>query len=285
MCKIGGIFGFEKIKKKELVYNLVRRLLVEMQSGGPHATGIALIDTELGLQYILKKDVTASEFIKSEVLRKAIFNMNYNLVLLHTRFATHGSPKDNKNNHPFEKNKSVLVHNGVLHNYQEILRSFEITNESECDSETILSLYEKTHNIKTTIQELSGGNAFALYDGKVNKLFLYGSGNDVQLAYNQDKDLFVFNTEEETLTDIFKVTRVFFNFFRKEEVADNLFFMKREDKELVEVDFAARKFKKEIVNSKQKSCLTSYANFNTLAEDEENNISDEEKEWKEVYHN
>jgi glucosamine 6-phosphate synthetase-like amidotransferase/phosphosugar isomerase protein len=62
----------------------------------------------------------------------------------HTRKATHGDPKLNRNNHPLHHGNVVGVHNGVLRNHAEILavtgRQDPLT---EVDSEAIFSAVNK----------------------------------------------------------------------------------------------------------------------------------------------
>jgi glucosamine 6-phosphate synthetase-like amidotransferase/phosphosugar isomerase protein len=250
MCKIGGIFSFTKLKNKQLVYNMVRKMLVDMESGGPHATGVALIDSDLDLKWVFKKDVRATEFVNLPLLKKAIFDMSYNIVLLHTRYATHGSPKDNNNNHPFLRDNNFLIHNGVIHNYKEICDTFDVTLESECDSECILAAYNSTFNVKKVIKELTGSNAFALFDGHLKKLYIWGSGNEVEIVYNKTKDIFVFNTRVEHINSLFVKYETLFSYFKVQKQSDELFNMNRMDSELVTIDFINEKFKKESIESK-----------------------------------
>jgi len=248
MCRIGGLFSFEKITNKTLVYNTVRKMLLEMEAGGPHATGIALIDTNFNILWYDKKGIPAAEYVKLPILKDAIFRLSFNLVLLHTRYATHGSPKDNINNHPFVVNKNVLIHNGVVSNYQNILNRYNIKLSSQCDSETIINLYQVTNNIKKTINNLQGGNAIALYDNDLNKLFIYGSGNPVELAYNQSQKLFIFNTVKDTIENVFSREYSLFGLFPFKETPDKISYADRYDKELIEIDFKTKKLRKVEVN-------------------------------------
>jgi predicted glutamine amidotransferase len=251
MCKIAGIFAFDKIKNRTLVYNLVRKMMLQMESGGPHASGIALIDTDLDLHWYYKIGKPAHEFVDLPQLKKAILGMSYNLVLIHTRYATHGPASDNINNHPFCKNNNFLIHNGVIHDYQRINNKFEVTNESECDSETILSVYNKQRNIKDIIAELSGHNAFALYDSKIKQMYIYGSGYDVEIMYNKTRDLFIFNTIPDVIYQAFGNRETLYRYFSVTRQADELYPMNRQEQELVTVDFINEKFKKEIVKDKE----------------------------------
>lgn len=70
------------------------------------------------------------------------------LVIGHTRFATHGSPADNTNNHPFVGKRWVVVHNGLVFNYD------KFDCKSECDSEAILCALEDASKDYTDAQEI-----------------------------------------------------------------------------------------------------------------------------------
>jgi glutamine phosphoribosylpyrophosphate amidotransferase len=62
----------------------------------------------------------------------------------HNRWATHGSPEDNRNNHPLQHGNFIGVHNGVLRNHEEIL---EVTGREDpktaVDSEAIFAALNK----------------------------------------------------------------------------------------------------------------------------------------------
>jgi glucosamine 6-phosphate synthetase-like amidotransferase/phosphosugar isomerase protein len=59
------------------------------------------------------------------------------IVVGHCRWATHGSPSDNRNNHPHVAGRGLIVHNGVITNYLDLIRRFDLQPKTECDSEVI----------------------------------------------------------------------------------------------------------------------------------------------------
>lgn len=93
----------------------------------------------------------------------------------HTRWATHGEPAE-KNAHPHtsQSGRFVLVHNGVIENFEELKNTYLATDTfiGETDTEIIVHLIEKfaneTQDIKTAfikaLKEISGSYAFALID-------------------------------------------------------------------------------------------------------------------------
>ena len=58
----------------------------------------------------------------------------------HCRYATHGSPADNRNNHPHPAGSGQLIHNGVVHNYDQLIREHRLAPQSLCDSEVLALL-------------------------------------------------------------------------------------------------------------------------------------------------
>jgi hypothetical protein len=65
-------------------------------------------------------------------------------IIAHTRYATHGSPSDMRNNHPLEHGDFIGVHNGVLRNYAAILAETGRQDPAtEVDSEAIFAAVNK----------------------------------------------------------------------------------------------------------------------------------------------
>lgn len=109
MC---GIAGFSSpagatINARHLAHNLLK----EIENRGSHASGFSFANTD-GTFGIYKRDKPGSQLPLHELPRNA------DTVILHTRYATQGSPKINQNNHPVVStdNKIALVHNGVISN-------------------------------------------------------------------------------------------------------------------------------------------------------------------------
>ena len=44
---------------------------------------------------------------------------------------------DNRNNHPHPAGRGWLVHNGVVHNHDSLVRRYQLTQRTECDSEVL----------------------------------------------------------------------------------------------------------------------------------------------------
>lgn len=112
MCGIGG-FSLSKTSRVNS-RRLAHELLTLLEYRGGHASGYAAFDKR-GELNIYKDDRPGSQLPLSGLPR------NSKNVILHTRYATQGSPIDNRNNHPVISGtgKTALVHNGVISNDDE----------------------------------------------------------------------------------------------------------------------------------------------------------------------
>lgn len=95
------------------------------------------------------------------------------LLVGHLRWATHGSPSDNLNNHPHPVDGGWLVHNGVVHNATELARERRLWPISECDSETIGLLVERLEGSRLG----RSANAARLTDGNLATLSVWSRPN------------------------------------------------------------------------------------------------------------
>jgi asparagine synthase (glutamine-hydrolysing) len=75
-----------------------------------------------------------------------------------------------KANQPFLSNNCVLVCNGEIYNYKELIKEYDLTCDSNSDCEVILQLYTKLGDFNKTIELLDGVFAIVLLDQTKNKL-------------------------------------------------------------------------------------------------------------------
>ena len=135
MCGIVGYTGFRDAY--EVVINGLRRL----EYRGYDSAGIVLRDKNN--QFELKKTkgkVDDLVEVSSQLKETSTIGMG------HTRWATHGVPSD-RNSHPHMSNneKIVLVHNGIIENYDTIktmLTEKGFTFQSETDTEVLVNLIQ-----------------------------------------------------------------------------------------------------------------------------------------------
>jgi len=131
MC---GIFGFITTEGEGPDIHRLRRLALVTQSRGAHAFGLAWL-AEGGQIQTFKRPGPAEAYLDElERCRRAV------VVVGHCRYATHGSPRDNRNNHPHPAGSGQLVHNGVVHNYEQLIRRHRLRLRTECDSEVLALL-------------------------------------------------------------------------------------------------------------------------------------------------
>ncbi len=135
MCGIIGYIGENRAAP------VIFMALKQLEYRGYDSAGIATLDGNGRIQ--IKKDIGRVE----EINKKIDFqSMEGTMGIGHTRWATHGGvTRANAHPHISNNNKIVVVHNGIVENYQEIRKMLEengFTFYSETDTETIPNLIE-----------------------------------------------------------------------------------------------------------------------------------------------
>jgi glucosamine--fructose-6-phosphate aminotransferase (isomerizing) len=119
MC---GIFGIVLNKTENVnIYNLVIDGLLQLQNRGYDSAGICLIKND---QFEVNKYASTN---KINALDKLVslnlnsINTGCGIAIGHNRWATHGIKNDtNAHPHLSNDNKFVIVHNGIIENYNEL---------------------------------------------------------------------------------------------------------------------------------------------------------------------
>ncbi len=129
MCGICGYIGSSNGVKE-----VVRGLKI-LEYRGYDSCGVAFVEN--GKIDIVK---TVGEV---DNLKKLTKNMSANVVIGHTRWATHGGVNE-RNAHPHlsTSGKLAMVHNGIIENYKELKEEFNLNSLSNTDSEVFLNLID-----------------------------------------------------------------------------------------------------------------------------------------------
>ena len=168
MCGIIGYVGAKEAAP--IIFNGLKRL----EYRGYDSAGIAIVDPEGNTD--VRKDVGRVDAINAKL---DFLGMRGTIGIGHTRWATHGGVTQ-KNAHPHISNnrKIVVIHNGIVENYQEIKRRLlenGFTFYGETDTETIPNLIElemrKGKDFETAardaIKQLEGYYAvLAMFEGE-----------------------------------------------------------------------------------------------------------------------
>ena len=148
-CGIGAI---HVARRKFSERNLATKLLKGLQVRGAQATGFAF--NRLGNVFYLKMALPAS--VVANKIRKEITPKETSWFMGHTRFATHGANTD-KNAHPHFSRKVLitLVHNGVVHNHDDVWKALGQKPTGEVDSQAVAQCLEEG-GIETVVKHCKG---------------------------------------------------------------------------------------------------------------------------------
>ena len=128
-----------------------------------------------------------------------------NVFMMFHRLAINGL--DDSGNQPLLHKKLVVIGNGEIYNYKNLIEEYNLTPKSESDIEVLLHLYE----IMGTkfIHEINGEYSFILYDSESGELLVARDQFGVRpLYYNYtsrktlDKDIFCFSSTLSSIVDI-----------------------------------------------------------------------------------
>lgn len=156
MCGIAGFNIADDDARQIDSRRLAKMLLLEIQARGRHATGAAWSqrDPDTGKMNVwyAKQPGPATEFMATaNSIPRGCRN-----AVLHTRYATQGSPRNNMNNHPIAVPGVVGVHNGHISNDDEIIDAYGGERDGEVDSEAAFRLIAGADDVTAELPRLQG---------------------------------------------------------------------------------------------------------------------------------
>lgn len=204
MC---GIFGI--INKKNInLYNTIIDGLVQLQNRGYDSSGLCILKKKNNNQNItfdIHKYASTENISSIDKLLQLELKPNEDDILYigigHNRWATHGM-KNDINAHPHISNDGnfVLVHNGIIENYNELkdfLISKNYTFYSQTDTEVIVNLISYYYQENTegssddsNIEDLKKGTNKTLIAIQKTIMMLQGTYGLIIMNKDEDNKLF-----------------------------------------------------------------------------------------------
>lgn len=211
MCGIYGFIGKTDNSAKAL--KLFTKLGINSESRGTHATGYYALNGDIHFD---KAPIKASEFYTQAFTEKFVNDLP-TVMIGHNRYATHGDPANNENNHPFVSKRFGFIHNGVV-GYTTTATELGVKIHSECDSELIFRYFLKKFwesekafsSISDTLKKFdNGGVACAMVDSKKRRLWLFRNvDRGIAYTYINDNKMLVFASTEYILKTSLKECKI-----------------------------------------------------------------------------
>lgn len=160
MCGIAAISlaaGDNHLNTKTVSAALLRGI----ESRGRQATGAAWYNEGTHAVQVTKLPVTAETFLqhRDEHLPQAA-----PVMILHTRYGTHGDGSDRNNLHPVIHNRIIGVHNGVLQNHPDLFKLADSKPTSKVDTEGMMALLNIEEHPTQLLGKIRGDAALAWLD-------------------------------------------------------------------------------------------------------------------------
>ncbi len=160
MCGIAGL-SLSPQDTQTNARSAAEQLLTGIASRGRHATGAAWYRPEQDDVAMTKVAAPVHRFLPA---RLHLLPEHTPAMLLHTRYATHGSVEDRGNNHPVEHGHILGTHNGVLRNPEELYRLAGATPQNAVDSEAVMALLNTDAHPADVLPHIRGDAALAWLD-------------------------------------------------------------------------------------------------------------------------
>jgi predicted glutamine amidotransferase len=217
MCGIFGIIASPDslLTSKDLRAGVLKAFH-ESERRGKDSSGAMHISTQKIV--VTKSPARGKDLIKTKIFQELLagalndYERGETFIFFgHTRMATHGSADIDVNNQPVLSDRSVVLHNGIIVNFEEIFETTpELKREHEVDSEIIPLLidnfrrtgYSEMDSVVKTSKKIVGANTFLYLNSNSNTAYLNSSNGSLYVLENESKGLFAFASEKQTLDKI-----------------------------------------------------------------------------------
>ena len=190
MCGIVGYIGYRD------AYPIIVKGLKRLEYRGYDSAGIALFDGEN-----IKLVKTKGKIEDLKRVAKESIPLRGKLAIGHTRWATHGESND-VNSHPHFSNSRdlVIVHNGIIENYDSIKKELitrGYTFESDTDTEILVNLIEEVKKkegvklgqaVQIALTQIVGAYAIVVFDKqKPDEIVVAKLGSPLAIGIGKDE--------------------------------------------------------------------------------------------------
>ena len=183
MCGVFGTVGSYSHQEWKLAHDLLVALAVVSERRGTDAAGYAALTTRGRLLW-QKQPVPARELFQGKEFAN-LRRRNIQMVICHTRLATHGKAEKNVNNHPHLTGDWVLVTNGVIPAHCEKAAALRLPLTSRCDSEILVqALYRYGERAGPDVcLSLGGKQSVLAINTKTRRLLAWTNGEMPLVAF------------------------------------------------------------------------------------------------------
>ncbi len=174
MCGIAAVLltpkGRSPQQWQEIWQHFTENLCLN-ESRGREATGVAVTQSS-GEIFLEKQPLPAQAFTQGATYQALTQHLTSQTVLIlgHTRYPTQGTPAHNHNNHPLLVGDTLGIHNGHIHNSDDLFVGRGLTRQTEVDSEVIFRLLDDLNSPVTDLAAMA--RDLRLLEGKFTILAL-----------------------------------------------------------------------------------------------------------------
>lgn len=180
MCGIAGFISTKAQNQRD-----IHQALIGIESRGGHAWGWASLKEfykQVGKVPTITKELNLSEVTDPSIM------------ILHSRWATHGRADDVSCAHPFVSQRWAIVHNGVISNNHP-------NQKTQCDSEAILKLLLEHNDVKKVCEEIMGDFRIAIIDRHKKQLIIVNDNCPVWFGKRTEHELWFGSESKHLPTD------------------------------------------------------------------------------------